>query len=182
MPRGTAKAIADVQQRFGGAPIKAVITTSDAWPHIGGIREYVALGIPVYALDLNMPILTRLLSAKYESWPDTLARESKTPRLRVVSDKTTVGSGANRFEIYPFRTATGERQMMIYWPDHHLLYSSDLFTIRDEFVFLPQQVSEAVDAVARERLAVTTAFGMHYGPLPWATVLKNALPAQRTPH
>src|SRR5215203_2093186 len=35
-------------------------------------------------------------------------------RLKVVSGKTTVGSGANRFEIYPFRTATGERQMMIY--------------------------------------------------------------------
>ena len=178
----SANAIADVRQRFGGTPIKAVITTSDAWPHIGGIREYVALGIPVYALDLNVPILRRLFSAKYESRPDTLAKEPKAPRLRVVSNKTTVGSGANRFEIYPFRTVTGERQMMIYWPDHHLLYSSDLFTIRDEFVFLPQQVSEAVGAVARERLAVTTAFGMHYGPLPWATVLKNALPAQRTPH
>ena len=177
----SAKAIADVRQRFGATPIKAVITTSDAWPHIGGIREYVALGIPVYALDLNMPILTRLLSAKYESWPDTLTRESKTPRLRVVSDKTTVGSGANRFEIYPFRTATGERQMMIYWPAHHLLYSSDLFTIRKDFVFLPQQVSEAVDAVAREHLDVTTACGMHYDPLTWAAVLKSAAPPQRTP-
>lgn len=178
----SAKVIADAQQRFPGVPIKAVITTSDAWPHIGGIREYVALGIPVYALDLNVPILTRLLSANYESSPDTLAKEPKTPQLRVVSDKTTVGSGANRFEIYPFRTATGERQMMIYWPDRHLLYSSDLFTIRNEFVFLPQQVSEAVDAVARAGLAVTMAFGMHYGPLPWAVVLRNELPAQRSPH
>jgi hypothetical protein len=131
--------------------------------------------------DLNIPILTQLLSARYESYPDTLARASKAPGLRVVSDKTTVGSGANRFDIYPFRTATGERQMMIYWPEHQLLYSSDLFTIRNEFVFLPQQVSEAVGAVARERLAVTTAFGMHYGPLAWSAVLKNVLPAQRAP-
>ena len=176
------KAIADVRQRFGSTPIKAIITTSDAWPHIGGIREYVALGIPVYALDLNVPILVRLLSATYQSLPDTLAREPTAPTLRVVSGKTTVGSGANRFEIYPFRTATGERQMMIYWPDHRLLYSSDLFTIRNEFVFLPQQVSEAVDAVAREHLDVTTAFGMHYGPMTWATVIKNVLPSQRPAH
>ena len=173
----SAKAIADARLRFEDAPVKAVITTSDAWPHIGGIREYVALGIPVYALDLNVPILKRLVSARYQSLPDTLAKRPKAPRVTVVSNKTTVGSGANRFEIYPLRTATGERQMMIYWPDHRLLYSSDLFTIRDDFVFLPQQVSEAVDAVARERLAVTTAFGMHYDPLPWTAVQKSALPA-----
>jgi glyoxylase-like metal-dependent hydrolase (beta-lactamase superfamily II) len=173
----SAKAIADAWLRFGKKPVKALVTTTDAWPHIGGIREYVALGIPVYALDLNVPILMRLLSATYRSFPDTLAKAPKAPRVTVVSNKTTVGSGTNRFEIYPLRTATGERQMMIYWPDHRLLYSSDLFTIRDDFVFLPQQVSEAVDAVARERLAVTTAFGMHYDPLPWAAVQKNALPA-----
>jgi hypothetical protein len=178
----SAKAIADVRQRFGGTPIKAVITTSDAWPHIGGIREYVARGIPIHALDLNVPILTRLLSAKYESLPDALAKRPRAPTLKVVSGRTTVGSGANRFDIHPFRTATGERQMMIYWPDHHLLYSSDLFTIRNEFVFLPQQVSEAADAVAREHLDVTTAFGMHYDPLTWATVLKNALPPRRNSH
>lgn len=176
----SARAIADAQQRFRGGPIKAVVSTSDAWPHIGGIREYVARGIPVYALDLNVPILTRLLSAKYESSPDMLARAPRAPRLEVVSGRTTVGSGANRFEIYPFRTATGERQMMIYWPDHRLLYSSDLFTIRNTFVFLPQQVSEAVDAVARERLDVSTAFGMHYDPLAWVAVMKNALPARRS--
>ncbi|MGH8199878.1 MAG: hypothetical protein ACREVO_05865, partial [Steroidobacteraceae bacterium] len=30
------------QRRFPGLPVKAVITTSDSWPHIGGLREYVA--------------------------------------------------------------------------------------------------------------------------------------------
>ena len=100
---------------------------------------------------------------------------------RIVAGKTTVGSGVNRFDIYPFRTATGERQMMIHWPAHRLLYSSDLFTIRKDFVFLPQQVTEAVEAVARERLEVTTAFGMHYDPLTWAAVLESAAPSRRPP-
>jgi hypothetical protein len=176
------KAIADAQRRFGGAPIKALITTSDAWPHIGGTREYVARHVPIYAFDLNVPILKRLFSAKYESFPDALADTPRAPMLKVVSGKTTVGSGSSRFEIYPFRTATGERQTMIYWPSHKLLYSSDLFTIRNEFVFLPQQVNEAVQAVAREHLDVTTAFGMHYDPLPWTTVLKSAAPPERAPH
>jgi len=175
----SAKVIADASQRFGGAPVKAVITTSDSWPHIGGMREYVARGIPIYALDLNVPILTRLFAAKYESFPDALARSPKRPVMHVVTGKLAVGSGANRLEIYPYRTATGERQMMVYLPQHQLLYTSDLFTISGGRVFLPQQVGEAVEAVSREHLPVTSAFGMHYDALPWSTILQSAAPPQR---
>ncbi|HKV98432.1 MAG TPA: MBL fold metallo-hydrolase [Vicinamibacterales bacterium] len=175
----SAKAIDDATKRFGGARVKAVITTSDSWPHIGGMREYAARGIPIYALDLNVPILTRLFEAKYVTSPDTLAKAPKRPDMHVVSGKTVVGAGANRLEIYPYRTATGERQMMVYLPQHQLLYTSDLFTITPTMVFLPQQVAEAVEAVTRERLAVTSAFGMHYGMLPWATIVKSAAPPAR---
>jgi hypothetical protein len=175
----SAKAIDDARRRFGGAPIKAVISTSDSWPHIGGLREYVARGIPIYALDLNVPILKRLFAAKYESSPDGLMKHPKEPSLHIIAGKTIVGSGSNQLVIYPLRTASGERQMMVYWPAHRLLYTSDLFTIQDAFVFLPQQVAEATEAVARERLDVATAFGMHYGALPWATVLKSAVPPGR---
>ena len=175
----SAKVIADASQRFGGAPVKAVISTSDSWPHIGGMREYVARGIPVYALDLNVPILTRLFAAKYDTFPDALAKVPKRPVMRVVFNKTIVGSGPNRLEIYPFRTATGERQMMVYLPQHQLLYTSDLFTISQGRVFLPQQVGEAVEAAAREHLVVASAFGMHYDVLPWATIVQSAAPPQR---
>ena len=108
-----------------------------------------------------------------------LATSPKRPAMHVVSAKTIVGSGANRLEIYPYRTATGERQMMVYLPAQQLLYTSDLFTITPRGVFLPQQVAEAVEAVAREHLTVTSAFGMHYGALPWATIVKSASPPTR---
>ena len=39
------------QTKFPGMAIKAVITTSDAWPHFAGLREYVARGIPVYVVE-----------------------------------------------------------------------------------------------------------------------------------
>ena len=175
----SAKAIDDVRQRFAGAPIKAVITTSDSWPHIGGMREYVARDVPVYALDLNVPILKRLFAARYESAPDALMKHPRQPALHVVAARTVVGSGPNQLVIYPFRSASGERQMMVYWPAHRLLYTSDLFTIRGAFIFLPQQVAEAVEAVAREHLDVATAFGMHYDATPWTAVVKAAAPPTR---
>jgi hypothetical protein len=175
----SAKAIDDARQRFGSAPIKAVISTSDSWPHIGGLREYVARGIPIYALDLNIPILKRLFAARFDSSPDALMKRPRPPVLHVVAGKTVVGSGQNQLVIYPFRTASGERQMMVYWPADRLLYTSDLFTIRDAFVFLPQQVAEATEAAAREHLDVATAFGMHYDATPWTTVVKSAAPPTR---
>jgi hypothetical protein len=170
------KVFEDARKRFAGARVKAVITTSDAWPHIGGMREYAARGVPIYALDLNVPILTRLFSATFTTEPDALAKARRAPVVRTVAAKTIIGTGANRIELYPLRTVTGERQMMAYFPDHKLLYTSDLFTIRNGSVFLPQTVSEAVDAVARERLDVATAFGMHYDALPWSTVVASAAP------
>jgi hypothetical protein len=166
--------IADAETRFHGSRVKTVITTSDAWPHIGGLREYVARGVPVYALDRNLPILERLLAARYHTEPDALARAPKSPSWHLVSSRTTVGSGANRMEILPLRTASGERQMMVYFPERRLLYTSDLFTITGEMVFLPTLVGEAVAAAARDRLAVERAFGMHYDVLPWSKVVESA--------
>jgi len=170
------KVIDDAAKRFSGVPIKALVTTSDAWPHIGGVREYVARGIPVYALDLNLPILRRLIAAKYDSEPDALARTRKEPVFHVVSSRTAVGSGANRFELLPLRTVTGERQMMLYFPALRLLYTSDLFTIRDAMVFVPQTIDEAVAAAARDRLEPSRAFGMHYDLLPWQRVVDSSTP------
>lgn len=167
----SAKVMADARQRYPGLPIKAVLTTSDSWPHIGGLREYVAEGIPIYALDHNRPILERLLAAPRRTAPDALARSPKPARFTFVSKRAAVGTGPNRFEIIPLRTVTGERQMALWFPELKLLYCSDLFQ-RDqkgEF-FLPQTVSEMVSVVAREKLEVTRAFAMHLPLTPWEEI------------
>ena len=47
--------------------------------------EWVQFDEPVFALDLNLPILTRLFAARYSTYPDALARSPKKPALKVVS-------------------------------------------------------------------------------------------------
>ena len=69
------KVIAEAKKRFPDLPVKAVISTSDSWPHIGGVREYVARNIPIYALDLNQPILDRIVAAPHHTNPDALERK-----------------------------------------------------------------------------------------------------------
>ncbi len=162
--------IEEAGRRWPGVRIKAVISTSDSWPHIGGIREYVARGIPIYVLDRTEPLIRRVIASPHHEEPDSLATSPKELRLHVVSGKVVVGSGANRIEIYPLRGETSERQMMVYFPVHKLLYGSDPFQKSGDNYHLPQTVSELVDAVHRERLDVDRFYMMHVDPTPWKTL------------
>lgn len=173
----SAKVISEAKRRFPGVPVKAVITTSDSWPHLAGIREYVAEGVPIYALDLNRTILERVISGKRVTKPDELGRKPRKPIFHFVSDKTVLGEGENRIELYPLRGETSERQMMVYFPEHHLLYGSDPFQQQDDgSYFYPQTVTELLDAVHREKLRPERFFMMHIGPTPW-TDLQSAVDA-----
>jgi hypothetical protein len=68
--------------------------------------------------------------------------------------------------------------MMVYFPEHRLLYGSDPFQkITDTEYFTPQTVGEVVAAVERERLAVGRFFMMYVDPTSWTelgAVLKRA--------
>ncbi|WP_167758691.1 hypothetical protein [Zemynaea arenosa] len=165
--------LAQAAKLFPDKKVKAVVTTSDAWPHLAGIREYVARGIEVYALDRNAPILRRTIGASYASKPDALQRHPKPARMALVSDKTVIGRGANRIELYPVRGASAERQMVAWLPEHRLLYGSDVFQVTPDGKYsMPQTVDELVQAVDRERLDVDQVFLMHVGPMPFADLRK----------
>jgi hypothetical protein len=181
----SAKVIAEAHRRFPGQPIKAVITTSDAWPHLAGIREYVAEGIPIYALDLNRPILERVIAMPYTNRPDAQQRVPRKPSFHLVHEKTILGAGANRIEIYPIHGETTEREMMVYFPQHHLLYGSDPFQrMPDGSFFIPQTVTELMDAVSREHLQVDEFVAMHIDPTPWGDLGRAiaAAEAEDTPN
>ncbi len=173
------KVIAEAHRRFPGERIKAVVTTSDSWPHLAGIREYVENGIPIYALDLNRPILERIIADSRKTKPDALARSPRKAAFHFVGKKTVLGTGANRMEIYPARGETAERQMVVYFPEQRLLYGSDMFqTQSDGTYFYPQEVTELMDVVAREHLQVERVFMMHIGPTPWANLAKAVAAAE----
>ena len=170
-PGYSARVIDEVERRFPGVPVKAVISTSDAWPHIGGIREYVRRGITIYALDLNRPILERVIAGSHQNHPDTLAKSPRKPKFQIVSGKTTLGEGANRLDLYPIRGESSERMIMVYFPQHGIVYGSDLIQKIPTGYFMPVYLAELADAVRREKLKVVTAFAMHSGPSSWQEIL-----------
>lgn len=179
-PHYTEGVLAKARSAFPGVPVKAVLSTSDSWPHIAGVREAVADDLPVYILDLNQPLLERLVAAPHRLRPDHLQAAPKVARWRVVSGRQVIGHGANRVVIYPLRGASTERQYMVYFPQYKLLYASDTLALHpDHTLYDPELMHEVMQAVAREHLQVDTVFAMHQGPTPWSEVaglVKTALP------
>ena len=174
------KVMAEVEKRYPGQPIKAVITTSDSWPHIGGLREYAARGIPIYAPDLNKEVLERLFNAPHTLRPDTLQQHPRKPVVDYVSKRITLGQGPDRVELIPYRSETGERQMLVYFPEYKLLYTSDLFAPDAGTTwFTPEYLLELKQTLDREHLQVDQVFGMHYDLTPMRT-LDDALKAFTT--
>lgn len=167
----TAGLFAEAGRRYPGVPIKAVLSTSDSWPHVGGIRFDVAQGATVYILDLNRPLLENMLAAPHGIHPDALEQSKRAPRWRIVSGKTEIGLGKNRLVLYPLRGPSTERQYMVYFPAHHLLYASDTMVVNpDHTLYDPELMREVQLAVEGAHLIVDKVFAMHQGPVAWTEV------------
>jgi hypothetical protein len=167
--------IEEAQKRYPGLRIKAVVSTSDSWPHTGGVRYAVSQKLPVYILDLNRPLLDQMVKARHSMDPDALEKSGagKTPAWKVVSAREEIGTGPNRMELYPLRGASTERQYMVYFPEQHLLYASDTLVINDDHsLYDPELMEEVSEAVMREKLRVERVFSMHQGPTAWSEVLE----------
>jgi len=169
--------IEEAKSKYPGVPIKAVLSTSDSWPHTGGVRAAVAQNIPVYILDLNRPLLDKMMAAPHTLDPDALQNSkdkgtARAPEWEIVSGKLVVGTGENRMELYPVRGTSTERQYMVYFPESRILYASDTLALNEDgTLYDPELMQEVAQAVQRENLQVATVFAMHQGPLPWVQVL-----------
>lgn len=168
------QAIAEIERRFPGKPIKAVVTTTSFNWHTAGLRAYAARGVPIYALDRNMGVVDTLLRAPHRLRPDELSLRSRRPIVRSVSKPMVLGTGATRITLYPIAHATSP-MLMAYFPELQLLHTAE--TIQPlgpgGVMIFPESLREIVDEVAARKIDVRTVVGMHMDPTPWSTVLRS---------
>ena len=160
------KIMALLAARFPGVPVKALITTTDSLWHIAGVRPYVAAGVPIYALGLNLPSLRALIDNPRRLDPDDLSAHPHAALLRPVSGRTVIGDGVNRIVLYPIAGRADERMLMAYFPALNLLYGSS----NDVSAELRRPTFNAFEIVARVRalnLSVADYVAMHTSLMPW---------------
>ncbi len=163
----------EVRKQFPSKPIKGVIVTSDAWPHLGGAREYMAAQVPIYSSFLNEAILTKLAKADFSADPDTHHMSNKKPRFTWVKASQTIPDAERTLTIYPVNGEGGERMVVVYFPKQKLLYASDLIQYGDpqhKSFFFPEYLFEVQQVIKRNQLEVETVYAMHLEPTPWKKV------------
>ena len=171
-PSFTKGALAKARELYPSLPISGVLTTSDSWPHMAGVREAVAEQVPVYALDLNLPILKRIVAAQHTLRPDDLQTTPEPAHWVSVSSRREVGSGINRVVLYPLRGASTGRQYMVFFPARKLLYASDTLVLEGpQKLYDPELMREVLQAVKRNHLQVKTVYAMHQAPVRWHRVV-----------
>ena len=166
--------IAKLKAKYPDKKIKGVICTSDAWPHIGGVRQYAAEGIPLFAQHLNKPIIQRILKADYSPNPDDLEKRRKKPRFQLIDKKVSLKDPKTPVIIVPANGEGAERMLFLYFPKQKVLYTSDMiqYLKRKKSFFMPQYLSEVKRIVDKEGWEVSTIFGMHLAPMPWKKVVE----------
>jgi hypothetical protein len=168
----------DVARRFPGKPVKAVITSDDAWPHVGGLRLFVARKVPIIALKANEPILRRLFRAPFSIVPDELALHPSSPRLELLDGKFELGAGENRLVIYPMHGAVSERMLYVYLPGKNLLYAPDVIQYAQGEWFNVNLLDEMLTALSRDGIHPDSAFAFHSGLIGVADLRKAVSAAQ----
>ncbi|HJQ38161.1 MAG TPA: hypothetical protein VKB93_13570 [Thermoanaerobaculia bacterium] len=160
-------------------PVKAVIATGNMPHYVGGIREYVARGIPIYAVADTAAMIRRIAAAPHRMQPDGLTRRPRDPLVRIVSSPMTIGSGPTRIELVPLLRQFHRLGMLL--PEYAMLYASD--------IYIPSGIGErlAEGAGARPEMtmwldflvqhpAITSIYGMHMQPTAVAELRERGAP------
>lgn len=148
--------------------VKAVISSSGAWPHLGGLRPFIASEIPIYHSPLNTLVIEELAHAPFTNHPDELQKTPGAIKSKPVSEKTILGSGPNRLEIYPMNSEGSEGMLMVYFPQQKLLYTSDLvqgINNPEPAPYFREYWKEALELIDQKKLDVEKVYGMHMAPV-----------------
>jgi glyoxylase-like metal-dependent hydrolase (beta-lactamase superfamily II) len=171
--------IAEVKKMFPNKPIKYLVNTHHHSDHSGGIRAYVAEGIPIITHESHKRYYEQdIFKNPHTLNPDRLARTPRPLVIETVKDKRVLTDGNMTLELHLMRGNThAEGLLMAYIPSEKLLIQADAFAPRPGAAPLPKPspyTINLVENVQRLKLDVQRVAHVHGGVDSWETVLKTA--------
>jgi glyoxylase-like metal-dependent hydrolase (beta-lactamase superfamily II) len=160
------------------APGKAIrlVATHFHYDHIGGIRTFIAEGIPILTTADAKVTIERLMSAKHTMRPDALTRSPRPAVIDVVRGKRVFDDGALRLEVHDLGPTDHVEQILAaYVPNEKLLYQADLWDPQsNEYYFAGADGSVLARRVRELKLDVERIVSTHGVPATM-TMLQDAL-------
>jgi len=175
----TMASIAAAQRLAPGKPIKYVINSHHHADHAGGMRAYVAEGIPIITHESHKKYYEeQIFKNPHTINPDRLARMPRAPMLEFVKDKRVLADSSQTLEIYLMKDQPhSEGLLMVYLPKSKQLIQADAYVPRPGAPPLPAPspyTTNLVDNVSRLKLDVARVVQIHGGVVPYSDVLAAA--------
>ena len=153
---------------FAGAHPVVVVVTDLAWPHIAGVRYWVAAGATILSRDANRGFLERVVQRRWALAPDVLERRRRatTFRFRAVRDSQTLAGGALR--VLPIDGIGSEGALMVYLPGISFLWAGDFVQPGPPGSFSRVYANEVAAAVGRAGILPVKFAAMHFPLSDWS--------------
>jgi glyoxylase-like metal-dependent hydrolase (beta-lactamase superfamily II) len=170
--------MAEVKNLVPNKPIKYLINSHHHFDHSGGLRTYVAEGIPIITNEANKPFYEKAWSAPRTLMPDKLSQNPKKATFITYKDKYTVTDENRTLEIYRVENDTHNAYIsFMYLPKEKILIEGDDFT--PPAPGAPPMVPVAMgfsnnlyDNLTRKKIEVVTISPLHGNVAQWSDFTK----------
>jgi hypothetical protein len=153
---------------FAGRHPIVVVVTDLAWPHVSGVRFWVASGAAIASRTTSESFLKAVIARRWAS-PDKLERDRARALLHFlpVHDSLRVAG----ISLYPIDGIASEGALMAYFPVDRLLWASDYV---QDTTAPTLYASEVVAAACRVGLTPERGAAEHVPPFSWSTIAELA--------
>ncbi len=157
-------------------PVRLVGLTANWWDASGGVREFIARGIPIIAAPGWVEYTKRMAQANYGRFADRQQEERRLPEFRVVDGWETIQDGEQELVIIPVTgNPASTESLFFYLPAEKIIVSN--FGFEPAFRDGMQPASDAtvsfVAEVQRLGLVVETLVHFNGGVASWDEALES---------
>lgn len=163
---------------FPGKHPMVLVVSDLAWPHIGGVRYWVANGVPIVTQRASKDFLERVIAHKWTLTPDLLEqrRARVKPRVRAIDDGIDLAGGALKL-----RSIASEGALLAYIPAERFVYVGDYIqqgALRPPTagLFDFTYTDEVFETVRRNAFDPERFAAMHVTLTPWSRIAAKYAP------
>jgi len=164
-----------VRAAFPGNHPLVLVVTDQAWPHVGGVRFWVASGATVISHRSSKDFLTRIVERRWTRQPDLLEQHRKSIKFKFIPVDQAYNAGNGKLKLAAIDGIGSEAALMAWLPGSGFLWASDFIQSVTRATSYTREVRRAVQ---RTGFAPKQVSAMHIPLTEWSKIENLAKPLQ----
>ncbi|HXI62743.1 MAG TPA: hypothetical protein VNF70_08525, partial [Pyrinomonadaceae bacterium] len=161
------KDAAAIAKLFPGLHHVTIVVTDLAWPHVAGVRFWVAHGATVIAHKAARGFLQSIVDRRWTLTPDLMEQRRQTARLKFIGVDASYSVAGGAISIHPIDGIGSEVALVGYVVADHFLWASDYIqTVSEPTLY----ASEVWRAAQRDGLRPERTAAEHLPLTPWSKI------------